>query len=55
MRLPAPGDPGVRNVENLMSDAVKILIVTLIIWVGIFLYLLKLDREVARLKRQDRG
>jgi CcmD family protein len=38
-----------------MSDATKVLIVVLIIWGGIFLYLLKLDREISKLKRQDRG
>lgn len=38
-----------------MSDATRVLIVVLVIWAGIFLYLLKLDREVARLKRRDRG
>jgi CcmD family protein len=39
----------------MMSDATKVLIVVLIIWGGIFLYLLKLDREVTKLKRKDRG
>ena len=38
-----------------MSDATKVLIVVLIIWGGIFLYLLKLDREISKLKRQNRG
>lgn len=36
-----------------MSDAMKVLVIVLIIWVGIFLYLLKLDREITRLKRQN--
>jgi CcmD family protein len=35
-----------------MTDAVKVLVVVLIVWVGIFLYLLKLDRDITRLKRQ---
>ncbi len=38
-----------------MSDAMKVLVVILIIWVGIFLYLLKLDREITRLKRHNDG
>jgi CcmD family protein len=36
-----------------MNDAFKVLAVVLIVWVGIFLYLLKLDRDITRLKRQN--
>lgn len=43
-----------RSVEIKMSDGVKVLVVILIIWVGIFLYLMKLDGEVRRLKRGQR-
>jgi len=38
-----------------MSDATKVLIVVLVVWAGLFLYLLKLDRDIARLKRDDEG
>jgi len=38
-----------------MTDGIKVLIIVLVIWVGIFLYLMKLDREVTELKRRDRG
>ena len=37
-----------------MSDGMKVLVVILIIWLGIFLYLLKLDGEVRRLKKGQR-
>ena len=42
------------RLEITMSDGVKVLVVILIIWVGIFLYLMKLDGEVRRLKRGQR-
>lgn len=42
------------RLEMTMSDGVKVLVVILIIWVGIFLYLMKLDGEVRRLKRGQR-
>jgi CcmD family protein len=35
-----------------MTDTTKIMIVILVVWAGIFLYLLKLDREIARLKKE---
>ena len=38
-----------------MSDGIKVLVVVLVVWVGIFLYLLKLDRDITALKKQDRG
>lgn len=54
----AAADPAIsgdrRSVEIKMSDGVKVLVVILIIWVGIFLYLMKLDGEVRRLKRGQR-
>lgn len=34
-----------------MSDGIKVLVVILVIWLGIFLYLLKIDADVRRLKR----
>lgn len=34
-----------------MSDELKVLSVMLVIWAGIFLYLLKIDADVRRLKR----
>jgi CcmD family protein len=37
-----------------MTDGMKVLTVTLVVWVGIFLYLLRLDREVTRLKKGSR-
>ena len=37
-----------------MTDAMKVMVVILVVWVGLFLYLLKLDRDVARLTREVR-
>ena len=36
-----------------MTDGMKVLVVVLIVWVGLFFYLLKLDRDIARLKGRD--
>lgn len=35
-----------------MSDAIRVLIVILVIWLGIFLYLLRLEAAVRRLGRE---
>ncbi len=35
-----------------MSTNVGVMIVVLIIWLGIFVYLLRLDRKVSRLERK---
>lgn len=32
-----------------------VMIVTLVIWVGIFLYLLSLDKKVAKLEKRNEG
>lgn len=37
-----------------MSSELKVLTIVLVIWVGIFFYLLHLDREVRKLKDRDR-
>jgi CcmD family protein len=34
-----------------MTDGIKVLIVVLIVWIGIFFYLVKLDREITKLKK----
>ena len=36
-----------------MSDLLGIMLVTLIIWVGLFSYIYRLDRKVRRLERED--
>ncbi len=36
-----------------MSDLGGIMLVTLIIWAGLFLYVFRLDRKVRRLERGD--
>ena len=35
-----------------MSSNIVVLIVSLVVWIGIFLYLLRLDRKVKDLKRR---
>ena len=35
-----------------MTSNYVVMIVTLVIWVGVFLYLLRLDRKVARLGKR---
>lgn len=37
-----------------MTDATKVMVVILVVWMGLFLYLLKLDRDIARLTRDVR-
>ncbi len=36
-----------------MNDLLGIMLVTLIIWAGLFSYLYRLDRKVRRLERED--
>ena len=36
-----------------MNDLLGIMLVTLIIWVGLFSYVYRLDRKVRRLERED--
>lgn len=35
-----------------MSDLYVVMTTVLVVWVGVFLYLVSLDRKVARLKRE---
>ncbi len=37
-----------------MSSNLTAMIVTLIIWIGVFLYLLRLDRKVSRLEKNSK-
>ena len=37
-----------------MSSELKVLTIVLIVWVGIFIYLMNLDREVRKLRDRDR-
>ena len=37
-----------------MSDLYVVMIVTLVVWIGVFLYLLGLDRRVSRLARETK-
>jgi CcmD family protein len=37
-----------------LSSNFVAMIVTLIIWIGVFIYLLRLDRKVSRLERDSR-
>ncbi|NOZ77994.1 MAG: CcmD family protein [Acidobacteria bacterium] len=36
-----------------MNDLLGIMLVTLIIWAGLFSYIYRLDRKVRRLERED--
>lgn len=36
-----------------MSSNIVAMIVTLVIWIGVFFYLLRLDRRVTRLQRES--
>ena len=38
-----------------MSELTAVMLVTLIVWVGLFLYLIKLDRAVKRLEQREKG
>ena len=37
------------------SNERKYVVIVLVVWAGIFLYLMKLDRDITELKRRDRG